>query len=145
MEDGNHVVETRELRTLRRQYAAALADGNTLRITPSDEGAASEWPFVLASGSAAVNAVVEHLEGRPATCRRPAERPSWILRNVYLPDRGRSFTQVERSEELDHRMEAVALGGLLCHAISFPVDSASRAARRAVLRVGLSASASAAF
>ena len=143
VKDGN-IVETRELRTLRRQYAAALADGNTLRITASDEGAGLEWPFVLASGSAAVNAVADIWKevALPDVVQPKAE---WILRNVYVPDRGRSFMQVERSEELDHRMEALALGGLLCHAISFPVDSASRATRRLYFRVGLSASASAAF
>ena len=125
VKDGD-VVETRELRTLRRQYAATLADGSALRIAPGDKGGALEWPFVLASGSAAVNAVVEIWKD-VAPREVVQARAEWILRNLYAPDRGRSFTQVERSEELDHRMEAVALGGLLCHAISFPVDSASRA------------------
>ena len=128
LRDG-HLVETRELRTLRRQYAATLADGEMLRIAPSEKHTALEWPFVLASGSAVIHAVADvWQEAQPPDVVRP--RAEWILCNLYVPDRGRAFTQVERSEDSDHRLEATALSGLLSHAISFPTDSASRVMRR---------------
>ena len=129
--DGG-LVETRELRTLRRQYAAGLGDADALRLNPGDDGVALEWPFVLASGSAVTNTVVEIWKNdvSPDIARLRSE---WIVRNLYVPDRGRSLTQAERSPELDLRMESIALAGLLCHAISIPIDPKARAARRAYM------------
>ena len=123
------LVETRELRTLRRHYAAALVDADALRLNPADEGVALEWPFVLASGSAVANSVVEiWMDDAPPDIVRP--RSEWIVSNLYVPDRGRSLTQAERSPETDLRMESIALAGLLCHAISIPIDPKARAVRR---------------
>ena len=128
LRDGD-LVETRELRTLRRQYAATLVDGDMLRIAPNEKCTALEWPFVLASGSAVVHAVAEiWQEAQPSEAVEP--RAEWILRSLYVPDRGRAFTQVQRSEDIDHRLEAAALSAMLSHAISFPIDSASRVMRR---------------
>ena len=132
VKDGE-VIETRELRTLRRQYAAALSDGDTFRIAPDEKGTSLEWAFVLASGHAVVNALAEIWQdaGSPDVVE---PRAAWILGNLYVPDRGRAFMQVDRFEDGDHQLEAVALSALLFHMISFPIDPASRETRRAYLK-----------
>lgn len=130
---AGQVVESRELRTLRRYYANSLSDGNTLRVAPSKQGLPLEWPFLLASGASVINAVVELWEANE-TFELVRPRAEWVLRNLYTPDRGRGFTQAERSAGVDHHLEAVALSSLLTHPIKFDLAPPSRHARREYLK-----------
>jgi tetratricopeptide (TPR) repeat protein len=124
--------ETRELRTLRRYYARSLAAGELLRVAPVEQGLGVEWPFLLASGAAVINAVVELWEADPiADSARP--RAEWVLRNLYAPDRGRAFTSAERSADIDLRLEAVALNALLTHTLGFGLPDDTRQARRSYI------------
>jgi hypothetical protein len=124
--------EIRELRTLRRHYARSLAAGDLLRIAPVEQGLAVEWPFLLESGASVINAVVELWEDDLASdSARP--RAEWVLRNLYTPDRGRSFTSAERSADIDLRLEAVALNALLTHTLRFGLTEDARQARRSFM------------
>jgi hypothetical protein len=128
------VAETRELRTLRSHYCRSLVNGRMLRITPSEGNPAVEWPFLLASGSAVINAIVELWDHRYSVDNARA-RAEWVLRSLYVPDRGRSLTSAPTNPDLDLGFEAHALGGLLSHAITlFGRDHKARLGRSEYLR-----------
>jgi hypothetical protein len=128
------LAETRELRTLRSHYCRSLVNGKMLRITPSEGYPAVEWPFLLASGSAVINSIVELWDHRHSINNARA-RAEWVLRTLYVPDRGRSLTSASTSPDLDLGFEAHALSGLLSHAITlFGREQKARLARSEYLR-----------
>lgn len=124
------LVETRQLRTLRHYYARCLSDGAILRITPNEQGAGVEWPFLMGSASSVLEVLLNttHLEDSSGLT---FARMEWLLRNLYAPDKGRAFTTAARDSQLDLRMEALGLASFLAGpaAISFK-DVSGRRTRR---------------
>jgi len=122
--------ESRELRTLRRYYARCLADAPILNLHPAHPGMPlSEWPFLLASGGAIIDSVADLWRRSDNSSHRHA-KAEWILRNLYVPDRGRSFSLVEHSADDDRRAEAIALAAYLTNGLGF-LALASKQVRQA--------------
>jgi tetratricopeptide (TPR) repeat protein len=125
--------ESKELRTLRRQYARCVASGADLAVTPRDGVAQLEWPYLLESGRAVVDGIVE-VWGENESDDVSRQRSEWILRNLYVPDRGRGFTVADAGEGVDHHLEATALTALLSHPISLAsTDTRAQEKRRRYL------------
>lgn len=127
---NNLLIETRELKALRRHYARALTQAGTLRIRTDDTRQGSgllEWPFLLVSGAAALNMIVKISCKSVGPLAEVWPRAEWILRNLYVPDRGRSFTGADRDVTVDRGLEALALSSLLTHALT--VDAQGQARR----------------
>ena len=93
--DGK-IIESSELRTLRRNMACSLVDCDVLTIASDELGAPVEWPFLLRSGAAILDALVIIWSAADRDDLKLA-RADWVLKNLYVPDRGRSFTNAERS------------------------------------------------
>jgi len=106
------IIESNELRTLRRNMAYSLMDCDVLTIASDELGAPLEWPFVLRSGAAVLDALVIIWSATDPDNLKLA-RADWILKNLYVPDRGRSFTNAERSGPADLQLEAAVLAGFL--------------------------------
>lgn len=109
--DGK-ITESSELRTLRRNMAYSLVDCDVLTIASDELGAPVEWPFLLRSGAAILDALVIIWSAADPDDLKLA-RADWILKNLYVPDRGRSFTNAERSGPADLQLEAAVLAGFL--------------------------------
>jgi hypothetical protein len=109
--DGK-IIESSELRTLRRNMAYSLVDCDVLTIASDELGAPVEWPFLLRSGAAILDALVIIWSATDPDDVKLA-RADWILKNLYVPDRGRSFTTAERSGPADLQLEAAVLAGFL--------------------------------
>ena len=108
--------ESKELRTLRRHYARCVASGADLAVTAPDGARQIEWPYLLESGRAVVDSIVEVWgDNEPDDVSR--QRAEWILRSLYVPDRGRGFTAADAGEGVDHQLEATALTAFLSHPI----------------------------
>jgi hypothetical protein len=124
---SGHLTDSRELQTLRRNYARSLLDCDILNIVSPTPGTPVEWPFILASGTSTLDAIIQIWStSDPATVKQA--RSEWVLRNLYLPDRGRCFVSVERSGPIDLQLEAAVLAGFL--AASFSVWSSNDNDRR---------------
>ncbi|WP_348270072.1 hypothetical protein P8936_06485 [Edaphobacter paludis] len=125
--------ESYELFIIRLSHARALGDSNTLRTTPVTEGQTLEWPFLLDSSAAVLDAMQElwYQKGQDKDCAKKAQ---WILDHLYTPDRGRSSALGNISPESDLMMEAVALGGLIASTwAGFGLDEHGQSRRRAYL------------
>lgn len=125
--------ETAELRTMRLSYARAVADAQALRTIPTLEGQTLEWPFLLDSSAAVMQALQETWSrSQPGSAKE--QKSEWLISHLYLPDRGRSSAVLTRTSESDLEMEAGALGGLLTSSlVGFGNDKECRQARRAYL------------
>jgi hypothetical protein len=44
---------------------------------------------------------------------RSSSRADWVIKNLYVPDRGRGFTSIERSGPNDLQLEAAVLAGFM--------------------------------
>jgi tetratricopeptide (TPR) repeat protein len=127
------VVESRELRTLRRHYASSLADGEILRIRQSAPDTSVEWAFVLSSGAAVVDSILD-VWGASIPVGIALARADWIFQNLYVPDRGRGFTTVAHSAANDMQVEAGVLAGFLLSGLTTLESNApGRNARREYL------------
>jgi tetratricopeptide (TPR) repeat protein len=109
--DGK-IIESSELRALRRNMAYSLVDCDVLTIASDELGAPVEWPFLLRSGAAILDALVIIWSTADPDDLKLA-RADWVLKNLYVPDRGRSFTNAERSGPADLQLEAAVLAGFL--------------------------------
>lgn len=133
IDQGGQFRETRELRSLRRQYARCLIDSKDLTILPRENGRQLEWSYLLESGRAVVDSLVE-LWGEDEEDEQSRLRSEWILANLYVPDRGRAFTTADTAEGFDHQLEAISLTALLSHAITqATTDRGSQEKRRRYL------------
>jgi hypothetical protein len=106
------IAESHELRTLRRNIAYSLVDCDALIIAADELGAPLEWPFILSSGAAVLDALIA-IWSTPDPGDLKWARADWVIKNLYLPDRGRGFTSVERSGPSDLHLEAAVLAGFL--------------------------------
>ena len=106
------IVESHELRTLRRSLAYSLADSDALIITSDNPGAPVEWAFILQSGAAVLDSLVAIWSSADENAVKLA-RADWVIKNLYVPDRGRGFTSIERSGPSDLQLEAAVLAGFL--------------------------------
>ncbi|WP_291984084.1 hypothetical protein [Luteitalea sp.] len=124
--------ESRELRTIRRQFARSVAGGDDLVVAEDGVGPV-EWPYILESSRAVVDAMVEvWAESEPSQVSR--HRSEWLLRSLYIPDRGRQFTRAPADPAIDHHLEAMALVSLISHAIRLAsTDQGEQKKRRAYL------------
>ncbi len=125
--------ESYELFVIRLSHARALGDSNALRTAPVIEGQTLEWPFLLDSSAAVLDAMqaVWYQQGQDKDC---AKKAKWILDHLYTPDRGRSSALGNVSPESDMMMEAVALGGLIASTCAgFALDEHGQSRRRAYL------------
>lgn len=93
--DGE-IVESHDLRTLRRNFAYSLADSAALFITSDNLGAPPEWAFIPASGAAVLDALVAIWSSADEGDLKLA-RANWVVQNLYAPDRGRGLTNAKRS------------------------------------------------
>lgn len=116
--------ETRELITLRRGYATALANGDVLQVDSDNTALTLEWPFLLSSSAAVFQAMAECFLGG-IDIEQARARAEWVTRQLYCPDKGRALTVATRVGELDLRLEAMALSGLVFRAMVLPVEDAS--------------------
>jgi hypothetical protein len=114
---SGRLTDSRELQTLRRSYARSLLDCDGLNIVSPTPGTPVEWPFVLASGTGTLDAIIQIWSTSGPDAVKEA-RSEWVLRNLYLPDRGRCFTSVERSGPSDLQLEAAVLAGFLVASFS---------------------------
>lgn len=127
------LVETRELRTLRRYYARTLVGAGALRVESPDPSLALEWPFLLASSGALIDAMASFFQAE-ADLGDARDKAEWILRHLYSPDKGRLFTSAQRSSELDLRLEAATLSGVIFRSMSLrDSDDQGRSVRSAFL------------
>lgn len=132
VDENGALRESRELRTIRRQFARSLAAGEDL-IVAEDGVGPLEWPFILESGRAVVDVMVEvWAENEPSDVSR--QRAEWLLRSLYTPDRGRRFTRAPADPAIDHHLEATALVALISHTIRLAsTDKGVQDKRRAYL------------
>jgi uncharacterized protein YuzE len=132
--DHNKLVESKTLGTIRRYYAHCLLDGQLLNLveTPKPVGSGvSEWPFLIQSGRAVTDALVEVWRAHGSEPKKARLLADWLLSSLYLPDRGRSSTKIQASADNDLHMEAVSIAGFFVQAIVFsPIDPNERRARR---------------
>ena len=127
------LADSRELQTLRRNFARSLLDGDTLNIVSPTPGTPIEWPFILASGTATLDAIVHIWSASDEVAVKQA-RSEWVLRNLYVPDRGRGFANVEHSAPADQQLEAAVLAGFLAGSFSmWSMNDNDRAIRREYL------------
>jgi len=127
------LTESYELRTLRRNIAYSLIDCDALTIAADELGAPLEWPFILSSGAAVLDALIA-IWSTADSGDLKWTRADWVIKNLYVPDRGRGFTSAERSGPSDLHLEAAVLAGFLVG--SFAVQEwrqANRQSRRQFL------------
>jgi len=124
----NSLTDSRELRTLRRNFARSLLDCDALNVVSPTPGTPVEWPFILASGTATLDAIIQIWSTTDPAAVKQA-RAEWVLGNLYMPDRGRGFANVEHSAPSDLQLEAAVLAGFLVG--SFSVWSSKDNDRRA--------------
>jgi hypothetical protein len=132
-EPNGQFKESYELFILRLSHARAVADSDALRTAPVKEGQTLEWPFLLDSSGAVLDALQElwYLKGQDSACERKAQ---WLLSHLYMPDRGRSSALGNMTPESDLMMEAMALGALIASTCAgFGLDEHGRGARRKYL------------
>lgn len=128
--ENRELVETQELKILRRYVAACLYRGDILQRPmegrPNEHG---ELAFLLGLGRTLTNAFVElWLTGEDDEITRQS-RAEWLLANLYVDHLGLSKVPgVPRVQQDDRYMVAISLTGLIAHAISF--DPARTAVRR---------------
>jgi hypothetical protein len=106
------IAESHELRTLRRNIAYSLVDCDALIIAADELGAPLEWPFILSSGAAVLDALIA-IWSTPDPGGLKWARADWVIKNLYVPDRGRGFTSAEGSGPNDLHLEAAVLAGFL--------------------------------
>lgn len=115
VDENGILCESRELRTIRRQFARSVSAGDDLVIA-EDRVGPLEWPYIIESGRAIVDAMVEVWDDtEPSDVSR--QRTEWLLRSLYTPDRGRCFTRARADPAIDLRLEANALVALISHTI----------------------------
>ncbi len=118
--DGGKVVETPELATLRRSFAACLVQHSALRrpdpTKPEDMG---ELAFVFDSRRAVAGAIVQAW-ANALTEQEAATRAAWLLENLYL-DPLAMYTAVDvLRPDHDRRMiRALGLADVFAGAIAF--------------------------
>ncbi len=132
VDDSGTLHESRELRTIRRQFARSVVDGADLVVAEDGVGPL-EWPYILESGRAVVDAMVEvWADNEPLDVSR--QRAEWLLRSLYIPDRGRRFTRAPADPAIDHHLEATALAALISHTLRLAsTDKGVQDKRRAYL------------
>ena len=128
--ENRRLVETQELKILRRYVAACLYHGDILQQPmegrPNEHG---ELAFLLGLGRALTNAFVELWATGEDDEITHQVRTDWLLANLYVDHLGLSkVTKLPRVQQDDRYMVAISLTGLIAHAISF--DPARAAARR---------------
>jgi hypothetical protein len=128
--EGGRLVETQELKILRRYAAASLYRGHILQ-RPMMEGCPNEYgelAFLLGLGRAFTNVFVElWTTGEDDEVTRQA-RADWLLANLYIDHLGLfKVTDLPRAQQDDRYMIATSLTGLIVHATSFaPKRAAAR-------------------
>ncbi len=109
--DGSFV-ETLELKVIRQHFARSIADATALQITVPSSGRLLEWPFLIGSATAVTEALTA-IWKKASPDKLRAEKSWWLTYHLYLPDRGRSSTNFERTALLDLLAEATTLAVLI--------------------------------
>jgi tetratricopeptide (TPR) repeat protein len=129
--EDDRLVETKPLRVARQYYARCLLEADMLR-PPSGSSEVpnntTEWTFLLSCGMA-VATTIGRLWDR-GSAQEAAVRSEWLLRNLYVDDRGMFGTVIPRTEGNDVFRIAVASAGLITTALQI----SNRRARRDYLR-----------
>ncbi|MDD9999821.1 MAG: hypothetical protein OXQ89_18935 [Rhodospirillaceae bacterium] len=127
-----YLVETARLRVLRQYYARCLLDADALMPPPADPMDAvihTEWQFLLTCGSALLSALVGVWKNASVDDARA--RAEWLLRNMYVEDRGLYATGAPRTAQADVYRAAVSIAGLIGSALELDTLDSQRDVRRA--------------
>ena len=124
------LVETKQLRVLRRYYARCLLEADALR--PPGEyserpGADTEWHFLMECGRAVLLAMVRLWRTGPDGEREA--RANWLLHYMFTEDRGFHGTSMLRGTEANAHATALAITSLLTRAVELDTGGAERPAR----------------
>ncbi len=118
--DGAKVVETPELATLRRSFAACLVQHSALqRPDPTKPGDIGELAFVFDSRRAVAGAIVQ-VWANASTEQEAAARAAWLLENLYLdPLAMYTVVDVLRPDHDRRLIRALGLADVFAGAIAF--------------------------
>ena len=125
------LVETETLRILRQYYARCLLDADVLRPpTEADAAVAShgEWQFLLTCGNAVLNAIV--LLWKTDSTDDAFAKAEWLLRNMYVEDRGLYATNMPQTRESDVYRSALSVAALVGWTLELDGLDGRRAARQ---------------
>ena len=132
--EAGQLVETKALRVLRQYYSRCILEATGLRPPITAEGTpnpSNEWGFLLRCGQAVVGALLAVFE---RDTKHAAVRAGWLMRNLYVDDRGIHGTTSQGTEADDAYRAAIGLAGVVAGTISLDGRQGGRRSRRAMLR-----------
>ena len=124
------VVETKQLRILRRYYARCLLDADALRAPAGDAekpGEDTEWHFLMECGRAVLLALVR--VWHTGTTEEREARANWLLDYLFTEDRGFHGTSSSQTTEASVHATALAIAGLMTGAVELDLGDPERSAR----------------
>ncbi len=123
VDENGSLIETRELRILRRYIAACLLEKNILQFPPMPENTSNkegEIAFVINLALVIPRTIVS-LWREESSKEKCIAQSNWLIDNLYLELHGLFKTiDQEKPDQNDRQQAAMTFSGLIDGAISFP-------------------------